>query len=200
MKIRNFSNYLVDLLILAIIPKSAVPSLLKNGICPHFPKGAIITSAHLGNWELVAILARPITVLAKDTKLKYLTGVERVRKRFGVNVLYIDKTSTRVMLTTLLAALQHGEFVGIMSDRNYSDKTRLPKGAARLSYITGAPIVPVFAIFKDGLYDIEIDAPIYAHRNGVPKNVHIEEITRRIADSFSVKINSYPDQWFNFDN
>ncbi len=136
-------------------------------------KGILVITAHLGNWELMALalslkvnyrshlLIRPLDFKPVDRVLSQL------RKRTG-NIL-LDKIRSARFIGKLL---QKHEAVSILSDQNASwyDGVYVPffdltacthKGPALFAIRYDAIVLPIFNIRQsDGRYKIIIDAPV----------------------------------------
>jgi len=170
-------------------------------------KGVLAFTAHLGNWELMAlavtlksegnshILVRPLDFEPVDRVLSQL------RKRTG-NIL-LDKIRSARSIGKLL---QKKEAVSILMDQNASwyDGVYVPffgltactnKGLALFASRYDAEVLPVFNIrMPDGRYKIMIDAPV--------KLVRSENISRDIIANtaqfnriIEKHIRMAPDNW-----
>ncbi len=170
-------------------------------------KGVLVFTAHLGNWELMALaltlkfkenshlLVRPLDFEPVDRVLSQL------RKRTG-NIL-LDKIRSARSIGKLL---QKKETVSILMDQNASwyDGVYVPffgltacthKGLALFANRYDAAVLPVFNIrLPDGRYKIMIDAPV--------ELVRTEDISRDIVANtaqfnriIEKHIRMAPDNW-----
>ncbi len=174
-------------------------------------KGAILVSAHLGNWEMggaiLPMLGFPLSVVAlshKDPRVNALFNAQR--EAFGVMVIQTDVAVRRVV-----EHLQRNRLVAILADRDFGNhgivmdflgrKTMVPKGAAFFSLKTGVPIIPIFFLRRDdGHFEISIHPPIDPPH--VPHGKVTDEAARECIQKYltiiedEVKKNS--SQWLLF--
>jgi KDO2-lipid IV(A) lauroyltransferase len=109
----------------------------------------------------------------------------------------------------MLRALRRRRMVGLVADVGIKNSggvrvaffgrdTYFPAGPARLSRLSGAPIVFGCAIrTKKGTYDIVIGAPILP-RQSVDERADMESMTQQVVDQLESLIRRHPDQWYMF--
>lgn len=133
------------------IPADAAASATALGPRGQGEVGVIHISMHFGSMDLTALygvrvgslpVTSPMELVASPLARAYF---ERVRGELGVTIVPIDGAAR-----SLTAALERGEAVGIVADRNivgagspvelFGAPARLPIGPAVLSVQTGAPI------------------------------------------------------------
>jgi KDO2-lipid IV(A) lauroyltransferase len=177
--------------------------------------GAIIISAHLGNWELgglgLAERGYPLNFLTfreRDEKVNELR--EEVRAERGVRFIYVDRNDpSPLAIIEAVNALRRNEVLALLGDRDGSSHTisldffgrpvDIPVGAAYLAIATGAPVIPVFVPLERGLYTTFMEEPIYFEGGrGGDHGEAIREGTERLLRVFESYIRQYPDQWYNF--
>ena len=172
-------------------------------------KGALILTAHFGNWELMAaaftkrfntgaIVARPVDFRPADRVLNDL------RTRYGGEIIPKQKGMRRI-----LAALRRGKAVGILLDQNvdWYEGAFVPflgrtactnKGLALVALKTGAPVVPMFSIRgADGRYRIVLEPALDLQITG-DKTRDVDDNTALFAETMSRFIRTHPDHWFWF--
>ena len=174
-------------------------------------KGAIVLTAHIGNWELgAAIMARlgfPLVVIALPHIYKPVNDFfNRQREVHGIKIV-----PTNIMVRRCIENLQANEFVAIAADRDFGSsgqivnflgrKTLLPKGAAIFSEKIGSPIIPVFLIRSaDNQFTLKVKAPLYPPEN--KENLTKDEMTLKIMNQYipflEDIIREYPTQWTIF--
>jgi KDO2-lipid IV(A) lauroyltransferase len=170
-------------------------------------KGVLVLTAHLGNWELMALaaslaLAAPVNVMVRplDSKLfdRIITGI---RSRTGNKVLDKDKSAG-----TVRQMLNENQVIGILLDQNSSwyEGVYVPffgkiactnKGLAMFAMRYGASVLPAFNIrLANGRYRIIIEPPLELVRTG--------DVSRDIFENtayFNAVIEKYirmaPDNW-----
>jgi KDO2-lipid IV(A) lauroyltransferase len=171
-------------------------------------KGALLITAHLGNWEMGGMLLAlddvPITVVTLDEPSDELTKWRaEYRQRLGMRTIAIG--SDPFAFLDIVNALRRNECVAMLVDRPYANsgttvrlfgrETQFSTGPAVLWQHTGAAVVPAF-VLRDthGCYLSIIGEPVemQAGVDAISKN------TRRIAAVFEEMIREHRDQWFNF--
>ena len=176
--------------------------------------GAILISAHLGNWELGGL-----GLAAKGYRMNILTfrepdekvnlQREAIRRERGVNFIYVDRNATSTLaIVEAASALNRNEVLAILGDRDGSSHTGafeffgrptpIPLGAAYLALATGAPVIPVFVPLEGGRYAAIMEEPIFFRAERAGRERVIVEKTQQLLRVFESYIKSYPDQWYNF--
>lgn len=169
--------------------------------------GVLVLTAHLGNWELMALatalkfempfngLVRPLDFLPIDRVLT------EIRSRTGNRVLDKDKSAAEVS-----ALMRKNQVVGILLDQNSSwyegvyvpffGKTACTnKGLAMFAMRYGATVIPAFNVrLKDGRYRAIFSAPLDLVRSGDVSNDIIEN-TARFNKVIEEHIRMAPDNW-----
>ncbi len=177
-----------------------------NALAKH--KGAIIISAHLGNWEMSCLFACcylqiPLTVVAKRLRFKIINRwIVGLRTRFGVSLLYKEGA-----LAEMRQTLRRGEILGILIDQGtkrsesvevtfFGRKVRATPSAALLALRCQSPVIPAFCVREpDGRLTAIIEPPLKLKRT---KNLRADLITNTqiMTDAIEKAIRTYPDQWF----
>lgn len=176
-----------------------IDAVLKEG------KGAVVVSAHLGNWELIPmyfaykgyssnIVARPIYYEKYDEWVSFL------RKSMGVNIIYRTQSPKK-----LLKLLKNNELVGILPDQDvdsiegifvefFGRKAYTPLAPVRLAMAADCPIVPMFIVRGDKKHTIHVEDPIRVER-GQDKDRLVSLYTQKWSGTVESYIGRYPDQW-----
>ncbi len=174
-------------------------------------KGAVIASAHFGNFNLIihvaAIYLKEHGVLVVPTERlrpeRLFMLVQRQRASVGIEIVPVD-TAARA----LIKSLRHGGMVGLALDLDtthsgivvdfFGSPARLPDGAAALSLKYQAPLVIGFTRrLENNQCTVEIEPPLHLKNTGdLAKDSRqgVEKIARRLEDW----ICRYPDQWLMF--
>lgn len=207
----NFGKYLVDFFAAGSLTRDFVNRRIKiDSLAPldktiKDKKGSIIVSAHLGNWELgaivLALLDYPINVVVLPHKNEKVDRLF-VEKRTSKNVKVIP---IGYALRRCFEALRKNEIVAVLGDRDttsngeirefFGKKCILPKGPVDIALRTGCNIV--FGFFVRKSYDkylFEIDGPVEIDK----KNISRDELWDEIIGKMEELILKYPDQWFVF--
>lgn len=178
-------------------------------------KGAICITPHLGNWELggyvLASKGYPVNILTLKEGSRYLhTYEKKVRRRIGINSIYIDPSEQpRLAVLEIARKLKENQIVALVADRMLGDRwveveffglpTKFPVGPALLAMETGASVIPVFVILEKRMkYRGIIEKPIPFTNPAQGKEESLRQGIIKIAKSFEAMISRYPDQWYNF--
>jgi KDO2-lipid IV(A) lauroyltransferase len=168
-------------------------------------RGAILVSAHYGNWELaaarIARLGYPVHVIARDVDDSGVGALfEQIRSRAGYRVI-----SRRRGLRDALACLRRNEVVVILMDQNtmqgevfvdfFGRPAATTTAPAILARRTGAPLVPGFIRrLRDGTHIAQGLPVVEAPATDDPKH-DVWEITRRLTRVIEEWIRVEPEQW-----
>ncbi|MBN1269495.1 MAG: lysophospholipid acyltransferase family protein [Kiritimatiellae bacterium] len=207
-----FGKYLVDFFRYARLTRREVDRLVSVEHPEYIEqarargKGVICLSAHIGNWELAAAVMgalgyEPNAVVLPERLDKLDKLFQHQRRKRGMKLIPLGHAAMG-----LVRCLRRGEFVALVADRDFStrdDRTvffgkpaRLPHGPARLSIMTGAPILPTFLLREvDDTFLLRMYPPIFPEELGSE-----EAIRRRIVEILEDVIGEFPYQWFIFDD
>lgn len=177
-------------------------------------KGAILISAHLGNWELgglgLAAKGYPMNVLTfREPDPKVNSQRAQVRRERGINFIYVDRNDhSSAAIIEAVNALGRNEVVAILGDRDgashtmdldfFDRKVPIPLGACYLALVSGAPVIPVFIPLEGERYAAIMEEPIYFSAQRGERDRVIREGAQQIVRVFERYIRAYPDQWYNF--
>lgn len=167
-------------------------------------KGAILLTAHLGNWEMLGaslgILGYPLVGINKRQKGEFAEIINEYREMTGLTMIYKG-----LSIRAAIRCLKDNNILGILTDQGGGQvvdllgrKTPFPQGAARFARKLGCPILPTF--IRRGpdtplQHIIEICPPLVVQRT---KNSDDDIVitTQLCADALSKQISAYPDQYF----
>ena len=171
-------------------------------------RGAILVTAHLGHFETaIAMLARVEprihVVFSRDESMLF----ERLRARQHARLGVLDApvNDGLEMWVRLRDALDADEVVLMQGDRVMPGQPgarvpflgghlRLPLGPVKLARLTGAPLIPVFAVADDdGRIRIAIEPPI--DLGDGPVRGQDDPALARLASVIEEYVRRYPDQW-----
>jgi lauroyl/myristoyl acyltransferase len=172
--------------------------------------GLILWTAHLGNPEfasrLLEIHGRPINVarVIEDQPAEKMLRERMASERLKV----VDLRGGALATIELLQALRRNEIVAIQGDRVYhprhsaevpffSKPVAFPLGPFLLSQVSGAPVLPAFAVREGwGRYRILSGDPIFPGGNGgdADQRAALAQAVRFLEAQVSV----HYDQWMNF--
>ena len=211
---RNFAKYLADFFRFSKIGEEYVKSSVELEGFENVDralgrgKGAIMLSAHIGNWELgghvLSLLKQPMGAVVLTHQNKRVNDFF-TRQRTHGNLQPIEIGAS---LRTCYGLLKNNGLLAVLGDRDFSKKgvyidffgrpTLIPKGPAVLSYRTGAAIVPTFVIRKaDDTYRFIFEEPILPDQSA-DETAAIEALAKRYTNSIERCVRRYPNQWFVF--
>lgn len=168
-------------------------------------RGAILLTAHYGNWELggafIASMGIPVHAVVRPVPSPALERVfQCFREQRGLKVIPLAHAGVGI-----IKALRRGEAVALVGDRDFTGnghphsffgrEVSLPRGAAWFAHRTGVPITMGFATrAPDDSFILRMHPPIDpAHE---PSE---EAIQAKIVAIMEDTIARDPCQWFIFD-
>ena len=170
-------------------------------------RGVLITTGHLGNWEMLvlgfAALYEPISYLARPLDNpridKMLNGL---RTTFGNQP--INKTNSAMLAIKIL---REGGILGILSDVNAHPKEGVfvpffglpactPSGAAMLAIRSNALIFPTFCVWDRSAQRYRfVHGRLLEPTNSGDRKQDIIDTTAAYTAQIEEIIRAYPDQW-----
>jgi KDO2-lipid IV(A) lauroyltransferase len=211
---RNFAKYLVDFFRFSKLDIDYIKRNIKVENIHYIDevlskgKGAIIVTAHLGNWELggvvIALLGYPFWVVALPHKYRKVNDFfNSQRESKGIKVIPLGKA-----VRQSLDILKENRVLALVGDRNFSEKgivldffgrpAIFPPGPAALSLKTGAKIILGFMLKnEDDTFTLKFEKPLEFISTG-DKDNDLIGLTTQYRDIFEDYIRKYPDQWYMF--
>lgn len=168
-------------------------------------RGAILATAHFGNWEAARILPLkgiPLDVITKKQRNTLFDNyTNAIRQRSGMHVIDMKRG-----LRDVITNLKENRLVAILADQNAGsrgivlDFLGYPashwKGVAKLSLRYHIPIVPSFVVRqKDDSLCFEFSEMIY-YPDLEDKEENYPQLLSPIIRITEDYINRYPEQWF----
>jgi KDO2-lipid IV(A) lauroyltransferase len=171
-------------------------------------KGAILITAHLGNWEIVPLFwplyfKTPLTVVAKKIQKKIINRwIHGLRTRFGSKVIYKD-----VALPEMTRTLRNGKILAILIDQGiksslgvkikfFNKFASATPSASLLAMRCNSPALPGFCTRNvDGTFTINIEPPLVLKRTG-DLSADLRTNTQIMTDAIEKMVRRYPEQWF----
>lgn len=170
-------------------------------------RGAMFTTAHCGNWELLSArlpvagvpLISAVRELA-DPRLDEL--VKSTRTRFGTEIVPRGPAAGR----QLIRSLARNKVCGLLIDQDIRDVPGVfvpffgrpawtPSGAATLAIRMECPLVPGFIHRRpDGTHMVEIHPPLEKPSGGTLED-QVLELTAAATAAIERQIRAYPEQW-----
>ena len=171
-------------------------------------KGALIITAHTGNWELlggaIAQGGIPAIAIADHMHNRYSDKLfHRLRRAVSQELYYTSDSATG-----FLKELERGKQLGILIDQDagkkgvfidfFDRKASMHKGAAYFALRAKAPLFTVFSHrLGDGSYEAVVE-PLEIKHEGKVSEEKIKRISQEIASRLEEHIIKYPEQWLWF--
>lgn len=175
-------------------------------------RGAILLTAHAGNYELGGVLLRARNLRVHTVyKPDRFEAVERLRERLraqgGVVGLPVDGVGFSTL--PLVKVLREGRLVGMQGDRDFSlngvpvpffgREVPFPRGPWELAAMTGAPIVTSFFYTdEDRRFHARFGEPIWIRGGRGERMAEIEVGLRAYVADLEALIRRHPSQWYCF--
>ena len=168
-------------------------------------RGAILLTAHLGNWELMGAFLRlngyPGALVGKRIYYdKFNEVLLELRSKATLRTIYQDAPAKE-----FLKVLQQNEILGILADQDidrlngvfvpfFGRPAYTLTAPVKMALATGAPLVPAFLVRQGKRYQFLVDEPIQVEMK-TSREETILEYTSRWSRVVEEKIRTYPDQW-----
>jgi KDO2-lipid IV(A) lauroyltransferase len=169
-------------------------------------KGAIICTAHFGNWELLGaflgLKGFPLDIVVREADHPVLDGfIQWVRMRSGNRII-----SKQGAMRRLIKSLSQNGIAGILLDQNVTHvegvfvdflgkEACTNKGPALLAASSGAAVLPTFILRTGKSHTVFIDAEIELMDSG-DKARDATENTTRFSKAIEEMVKKHPEQWF----
>jgi Kdo2-lipid IVA lauroyltransferase/acyltransferase len=167
-------------------------------------RGAIVLSAHFGNWELISMFfaskGYPSNVVARPIYYeKYNEWVSFLRSSMGVNVVYRTDSPKK-----LVKLLNERQLLGIVADQDiksvegvfvrfFGKKAYTPSAPVKLARLAKVPLIPMFIVRCGLKHKIYVEDPIFI--DDVSSKDWVESYTQKWSDVIESYIRKYPEQW-----
>lgn len=189
--------------------EQAVAEVLERG------RGAILVTAHLGNWDVSAralsAFGQPVNlVMGREINETAQEYTRHMREQAGVRV--ILSHSSVFSAFNMIRALRRNELLAIQFDRGamgpaapagakavpfFGAPALFQSGPFHLARLSGAPVLPAFTLRRGRRhYAIVVGKPRYVSRE-IPGDTE-----RALAETVTLledTIRRHPDQWFQFE-
>lgn len=176
-------------------------------------KGAILLTAHVGNFELGGLF---LAQLGLEVAAVYVPDPSPViekhrndaRRMLGVQGIPVDRTPFGFL--PVFRALERNMCVAMQGDRDVSGTGRampffgktasFPIGPFRIAQASGAPVFPVFVLQEeDGRYRTIVEEPILVpHARGAAAHEAVVQGLAAFVARMEATIRAYPTQWYRF--
>lgn len=167
-------------------------------------RGAILLTAHFGNWELIPLYLRGLGfeggVLARRLRYpEYESFLLSMRGEKGV------PTFARGSLKEVAKVLRANQIIGMLPDQDmdsldgvfvefFGHPAYTPVGPAALAVMTGAPILPCFLVRDGASFRLVIEPPVEAPERA-DRAQTMTALTQAWSRVMESRIRRHPDQW-----
>lgn len=174
--------------------------------CRRQGRGAILTTGHFGNWELLAASVSaygyPVSYLIKDQSNPWVHRLQNeIRRRGGMGVIRLGTGARQV-----LYALRRREFVGIIGDQDAGPEgifldflgrqASVARGMAFFAWRAGVPVIPCYILrLGNGRHRAVFGAPIEADP-AWDEATAVRELTRAHTTALATVILAHPEHYF----
>ena len=211
---RNFAKYLVDFFRFSKIDNDYIKKFVKvEGLdnvdkALALGKGAIALSAHMGNWELgalvLAMLGYPLSAVVLTHRHEKVNDFFN-RQRMRANITPVE---IGMSLRNCYATLKENRVLALLGDRDFTKSgmvmklfghdALIPKGPAAFSRRVGSALVPCFITReKDDTFRFRFEEPILPE-TGMDEESGMRKMTAKYLSILEEYIRKYPDQWYIF--
>ena len=175
-------------------------------------RGAVMLTAHFGNYELGGVLLgrleMPVSVVYVKDKYEMAEQARSSMRGHGqVEEIAIEPNSSWSSLP-VLRALRAGRLVAMQGDRDLDGRgipTRffgvpilLPRGPFLVALLTGTPVIPTFVGYSARRrFECRIYPPIEVGA-GPDREGALAEAAARWADVLEREVRRAPEQWYTF--
>ena len=176
-------------------------------------KGAILLTAHVGNFELGGLFLAQLglkvaAVYVPDPSPVIEKHRDDARKLLGVTGIPVDRSPFGFL--PVIRALEKNMCIAMQGDRDVSGTGRampffgktasFPVGPFRIAQATGAPVFPVFVLQEDdGRYRTDVQAPIRVPpARGDAGDAAVEAGLAEFVARMEAVIRANPTQWYRF--
>ncbi len=174
------------------------------------PKGVILISAHIGNWEMghqsiACYLQKPLVMVVRELQSKaFDQWILKLRARFGSTIIYKEGA-----LPEMTQTLRQGKVLGLLIDQEtkrsegvdvtFFDRTiSATPSAALLAIRCKSPVLPVFCIREaDSRLTLVVEPPLTMQRTGGLR-ADLKTNTQIMTSAIERAVRAYPEQWFWF--
>lgn len=201
---RSLARGLFELIELGLRPSRPIGD---RAVMPALPpgRGAVVATAHTGNWDLLACAAAervPLTVITKRLSIGWLDRIwQGLRRARGVDLVGAGAAARAAQV-----ALGRGEAVAMLIDQApererasiiepfLGQPARVDLAPALLALRARVPLVAVFGRRReDGRHEAEICAVIEPPAR--PSRAWAEQAMRSVTRALDAFVRKYPEQW-----
>jgi Kdo2-lipid IVA lauroyltransferase/acyltransferase len=173
------------------------------------PKGIIMISAHIGNWEMghlfVSIyMQKSLIVVVQNQPVFIERIIHKLRTSTGNTII-----SKKGAMIKLVRTLRKGKMIGLLIDQGtsrregvdvtfFGHKTNATYAASLLAARYNCPVLPVYCIREpDANLTVVVAPPLKLHKTDDVR-ADLQTNTQIMTDSVEKIVSLYPEQWLWF--
>ena len=173
------------------------------------PKGVIMISAHIGNWEmchlfLSSYLQKSQVVVAQNQPYIIERIIHKLRTSTGNTII-----SKKGAMIKLVRTLRKGKMIGLLIDQGtsrgegvdvtfFGRNTYATHAASLLAARYNCPVLPVYCIREsDAELTVVVEPPLKLHKTDDVRS-DLRTNTQIMTDSVEKMVSLYPEQWLWF--
>lgn len=174
-------------------------------------RGTVLITAHLGNWELGALVLAtdrvPMTIVtAEEPSTELTTWRKKYRDRLGIRTVTVG--ADKFAFVDMMSALRRNECLAMLVERPragsgapvqfFGRPTEFSSGPALLHHHTGAAVIPAYVVQTGRAGYRAFIEPAVEMSTASDAGEAVAANTQKIADRFEAVIRQYPEQWYNY--
>ena len=212
----NYGRYMVDFFLIPQLPPKRMrqcfayvkgEEILQRALAKG--RGAILLSAHVGNWEIGGSMLSASNYSLAVVAMAHNSGianalVNRLRNDIGIEVIEVDQSPFSGV--GVLRHLGRNGVVAMIGDKDFfgqgrsitffGKKVSFPVGPVVLSMMSGAVLIPAFVLKQsDGRYFGVLEEAVPLLLEGDRDEI-IEKNLGKTARVFEKYVRSHADQWY----
>ncbi len=173
------------------------------------PKGVIMISAHIGNWEMGHLfvsryIQKSLLVVVQNQPDIVERIIHKLRTSTGNTII-----SKKGAMIKLVRILRKGKMVGLLIDQGtsrregvdvtfFGHKTNATHVASLLAARYNCPVLPIYCIREpDAKLTVIVEPPLKLHKTDDVR-ADLQTNTQIMTDSVEKMVSLYPEQWFWF--
>jgi len=173
------------------------------------PKGIIMISAHIGNWEMCSLflscyMQKPVVVVAQNQPDVIERIIHKLRTSTGNTII-----SKKGAMIKLVRTLRKGKMIGLLIDQGtsrgegvdvtfFGHKTNATYSASLLAARYNCPVLPVYCIREsDAKLTVVVEPRLRLHKTDDVRS-DLRTNTQIMTDSVEKMVSLYPEQWLWF--
>jgi KDO2-lipid IV(A) lauroyltransferase len=217
----HFAIYWVDLFRFAQLPPERLREKVVGGSLTELDalraarasgRRTILITAHLGNWELGAVMVGqahlPVSVVYVPDEFGEAEYFRSLLRQLGRVEEIALRPEERFASLPVLRAFSEGRIVALQGDRDFRDSglelpffgrpASFPTGPFHLARMTGATLVPVFIAYaRDRRIEIELGEGIEVERTE-DREGDVRRALERWVAVLEAAVRRWPTQWYTF--